>query len=204
MNKVILIGGSPTAGKSYTARKLAEDLKLPWISTDTIREQMRWIVRKEDYPDAFHHFIENGPDKAIEFLTHNTVQEIVNHQNKESAEIWKGVRGIIEGDYEWGDFIVEGVAILPELVVSQVWKTKKDIRVVFLIDEDRERVRNTIFTRGLWDDADKYPDSVKEKEVEWVFAFNEYIKEEAKKYNLPVVSIGNREDYIEEIKIIIQ
>lgn len=203
MSKIILIGGSPTAGKSYTARKLAEDLKLPWISTDTIREQMRWIVRKEDYPDAFHHFIESGSDKAIEFLTHNTAEQIVEHQNKESVEIWKGVRGIIEGDYAWGNFIVEGVAILPELVANQEWKTKKDIKALFLIDEDKDRVRNTIFTRGLWDEPQKYPDNIKEKEVEWVFAFNEYIKKEAEKYNFPVISV-DRKSYIDEVKKILK
>jgi len=60
-------------------------------------------------------------------------------------------------------------------------KIKKDIKAIFLIDEDKDRVRNIIFTRGLWDEPNKYPDSVKEKEVEWVFAFNSYIKEEAKK-----------------------
>lgn len=179
MNKIILIGGSPTAGKSYTARKLAEELKLPWISTDTIREQMRWIVRKEDYPDLFYHS-DASPDKAVEFLTHNTAQEIVEHQNKESADVWKGVRGFIESDYSWGNFIVEGVAILPKFVASQEWKIKKEIKAFFLIDEDKNRVRNIISTRGLWDDADKYSDSVKEKEVEWIFDFNNYIKEEAK------------------------
>ncbi len=86
------------------------------------------------------------------------------------------------------------------------WITKenKNIRTIFLVDEDRDRVRNTIFTRGLWDEANKYPDSVKEKEVEWVFAFNEYIKKEAKKYNFPVVSIGNREDYINEVRLLIK
>ncbi len=203
MNKIILIGGSPTAGKSYTARKLSEELKLPWISTDTIREQMKQIARKEDYPRLFQH-AEVTPDNAVEFLTHNTVEQIIKHQNNESEDVWKGVSGLIESDYSWGDFIVEGVAVLPKLVGFQEWKTKKDIKAVFLIDEDKERVRNTIFTRGLWDDADTYPDSVKEKEVEWVFAFNEYIKEEANKYNLPVVSVGNREDYINEIKQLIK
>lgn len=201
MSKVILIGGSPTAGKSYIARKLAEDLKLPWISTDTIREQMRWIVRKEDYPDLFMHGDPSVShiDKAVEFLTHNTAEEIVEHQNKESENVWKGVRGLIESDYEWEDFIVEGVAILPKLVANQEWKIKKDITTLFLVDEDKERVRNTIFTRGLWDEPDKYPDSVKEKEVEWVFAFNDYIKNEAQKYNFPVFSV-DRKSYIEEIK----
>ena len=203
MNKIILIGGSPTAGKSYTARKISEELKLPWISTDTIREQMRWIVRKEDYQNLFQHGnagMPAGPDKAVEFLTHNTAEQIVEHQNKESEDVWKGVRGFIESDYSWGDFIVEGVAILPKLVATQELKIKKKIKAFFLIDEDKDRVRNTIFTRGLWDDADAYTDDVKEKEVDWVFAFNNYIKEEAKKYNLPVISIGNREDYMNEIK----
>ncbi len=83
-------------------------------------------------------------------------------------------------------------------------ENKKDIKALFLIDEDKDRIRNTIFTRGLWDEADKYPNDVKEKEVEWVFAFNDYIKEEAKKYNFPVVSIGNRESYIDEVKSLIK
>ena len=80
----------------------------------------------------------------------------------------------------------------------------KIIKTIFLVDEDIERVRKTIYTRGLWDDADKYPDSVKDKEVEWVIAFNEYIKTEAKKYNFPVVDIGNRKEYLNQIKRIIQ
>ncbi len=133
MNRIILIGGSPTSGKSYTARKLAENLKLPWISTDTIREQMRWIVRKEDYPDLFMHGDPSvsHTDKAVEFLTHNTAKEIVDHQNKESEDVWKGVRGLIESDYEWEDFIVEGVAILPKLIANQEWKIKKTLKPYF-------------------------------------------------------------------------
>lgn len=198
MNKVILIGGSPTAGKSYTARKLAEELKLPWISTDLIREQMRWIVKKEEYTELFHHS-DDSPDRAVEFLTHNTAEQIVEHQNRESGDVWRGVVGIVEGDYVWGDFIVEGVAIIPELVASQKWKTRTDIKTLFLVDEDEDRVRNTIFTRGLWGEASKYPDSVKEKEIEWVFAFNKYIKEEAARYNFPVISV-DRQNYIEEVK----
>ena len=201
MHKIILIGGSPTAGKSYTARKLAEELKLPWISTDTIREQMRELVNKEDYPDLFHHS-EATSEMAVEFLTHNTAEEVVEHQNKESLEVWKGVRALIGTDYVWGSFIVEGVAVLAK-PVSEL-KSDKDIRAFFLVDEDAKRVRDSIFTRGLWDDSGKYPDSVKEKEVEWVFAFNSYIKEEAKKYNLPVISIGSRENYTDEVKLLIK
>lgn len=203
MSKIILIGGSPTAGKSYTARKISEELKLPWISTDTIREQMREIVRKEDYPNLFLHE-DDSSDQAVEFLNNNSADQIVEHHNKENESVWKGVVGLIDGDYVWEDFIVEGVAILPKFIANQNWDSKKDIKVIFLIDEDKERVRKTIFTRGLWNKAENYPDDVKEKEVEWVFAFNDYIKQEAEKYNLPVVKIGNRKDYVEEIKKIIR
>ncbi|MFH1210456.1 MAG: AAA family ATPase [archaeon] len=198
MRRIVLIGGSPTAGKSYTARKLAEQLKLPWISTDTIREQMRQLVRKEDYPSLFA-FNEATPKNAVEYLTRNTAGEIVKHQNEESVEVWEGVKAIIEKDYVWESFIVEGVAVLPKLA-SKLVKKDKRVKVVFLIDEDIKRVRKTIFTRGLWDDANKYPDSVKEKEVEWIIAFNDYIKREAKKYNLPVVSVGRRDDYLKDVK----
>ncbi|MBI5066131.1 hypothetical protein HZA97_07890 [Candidatus Woesearchaeota archaeon] len=202
MNKIILIGGSPTAGKSYTARKIAEELKLPWISTDTIREQMRELVRKTDYPALFLHS-ESTPKLAVKFLTSNTAEEIVNLHNKENKEVWKGVKALIETDYVWKSFIVEGVAILPHLVAKLV-KKNKNVKAVFLVDEDLDRVRKTIFTRGLWDEASKYPDSVKEKEVEWVAAFNDFIKKEAKKHKLPVVSVGNRKNYLKEIKRILK
>lgn len=198
-NKIVLIGGSPTAGKSYAARKIAEELRLPWISTDTIREMMRKIVNKGDYPFLFLH------DKAtskmgVTFLNKHSAKKIVEIENQESADVWKGIKAIIDTDYVWSNYIIEGVAILPKFAFKI---RNKNIKVLFLIDEDINRIRKTIFTRGLWDEANRYPDSVKEKEVVWVLEFNEYIKKEAKKYGFPVVSVGNRKNYLNEIKKII-
>jgi len=202
MKKIILIGGSPTAGKSYTARKIAEELKLPWISTDTIREQMRKIVRKEDYPRLFDH-AESGSLLAEEYLTKNSAKEIVAHQNKESEEVWKGVKALIETDYVWESFIIEGVAILPQLV-NKLNVKDKEIISIFLIDSNKDRIRKTIFTRGLWDDADKYSNKLKEKEVDWVIEFNKFLQSETKKHGLKVLDIGNQKDYLKEIKNILE
>ena len=47
--EIILIGGAPTIGKSFLAKKLSEEMKIPWISTDTIREFMREVVRIEKH-----------------------------------------------------------------------------------------------------------------------------------------------------------
>lgn len=194
---ILLIGGAPTTGKSYTAQKIAKYLRLPWISTDSIREQMRKIVRPKDYPALFEH-ADATAAIAVEYLSKNSAEHIVQQQNKESTDVWEGVKALIDSD-PWESFIIEGVAILPHLV-SQLQASNKKIKVVFLIDENIERIRKTIFTRGLWDVADKYPDSVKEREVEWVLAFNDYIIREAKKYGYKIVRIGDRKKYLQRIK----
>ncbi|MBI2637558.1 MAG: AAA family ATPase [Candidatus Sungbacteria bacterium] len=198
MKQIILIGGAPTAGKSTLARKLAGDLQFPWISTDTIREQMRKLVRREDYPALFQH-ADATAEMGVEFLNHNTAEKIVHHQNTESLDVQKGVRALIETDYVWDSFIIEGIAILPAFA-REMMSAHTGIQTVFLIDENQERIRDAIFTRGLWDDADKYPDAVKEKEVRWVLAFNQRLIEEAARYGLPVVKIGDRDACLEEIK----
>ncbi|OGC60013.1 hypothetical protein A2890_02825 [candidate division WWE3 bacterium RIFCSPLOWO2_01_FULL_53_14] len=176
---------------------MAEEFNLPWISTDSIREQMRQIVRKEDYPDLFH--ISDPSFTAEKFLTENSAEEIVESQNKESFEVWKGVEAFIETDYVWGSFIVEGVAILPNLAANLMNKNG-NVRPVFLVDSDEKRIRENVYTRGLWDDADKYPDSVKDKEVEWVVAFSKWLEGECAKYSLPIVHVGDRKTYVEEVK----
>lgn len=198
MDKIILIGGSPTVGKSFTARIIADQFKLPWISTDTIREQMREIVRKKDFPSLFL-IPEDSGKSAIKYFNSKRAKLIVSEQNRESIDVWKGVKALIKTDYVWGSFIIEGVAIIPKLT-SKIKIKNKIIKPIFLIDEDIERIRKTIFKRGLWNEAGLYPDSVKEKEVKWVMEFNNYIKKEAKRYNYPVVIIGDRKNYLKKIK----
>lgn len=200
--RVLLIGGAPTSGKSYLARKLSEDLKLPWISTDGIRELMRKLVKKREYPNLFMH-VDTDSSFAQNYLKNTSASQIVDNQNAESEDVFKGVIALVETDYVWNSFLVEGVAILPGQS-SKLAKRYSYVKPVFLVDEDEERIRNIIYTRGLWDDADKYPDSVKEKEVEWVLEFNKWLKKECEKYSLPIVYINDRKSYIEEVKNIFE
>lgn len=197
MNKIILIGGAPTVGKSFIARKVSEELKLPWISTDGIRKMMRKITHKEDYPGLF--YFNDEEIKAEEYLSSHTPQQIVDSQNAESMDVWKGVEAIIDTfDYAWKNFIVEGVAVLPKLV-EKLDISKHDIKPVFLIDENEERVRDVVYTRGLWGKANTYSDEVKEIEVQWVDLFNKYIKSETEKYGYRVYKIDERERFIKNL-----
>ncbi len=203
--RIILIGGAPAVGKSFAARELSRRIGISSISTDSIRELMRGVVRAEDYPNLF--YFTNPKLTAENFLTQHTPEEVVRFQNLESFDVWRGVQSLISTEYTQTDyveqsFIIEGVAVLPELVSAL--PKQGLIKSVFLIDENIDRIRETIFTRGLWDDADKYSDDVKEAEVKWVVAFNTYIKEEAFKYNLPVIDIGDRGFYISEIEKLVE
>lgn len=190
MNKTVLIGGAPTVGKSFFTRQIAEALKLPWISTDTIRDVMRKLVNPEDYKELFYFADKNI--LAETYLNTHTPQQIVDSQNAESEEVWTGVKAFLETDYVWKQYIVEGVAIIPKLV-AKLDKTKYFIKPIFLVDENEDRIREVVYTRGLWDDAKSYPDSVKEVEVKWAMLFNEYIKSEASKYGFKYYSIIDRD-----------
>lgn len=196
MNRVILIGGAPTNGKSHLTRKLSEQFRLPWISTDTIRETMREIVRPEDYPRLFK--FAGNTVKAEDYLSSHSPQEIVVSQCEESEVVWKGVKAFIEKDYVWGTFIIEGVAILPHLVAN-LDKSKTEILPIFLVDENRERVKDVVYTRGLWDDAKTYSDSVKPIEIEWAMLFSSYLKSECKKHGYNPYVIGDREKFTQSI-----
>jgi len=197
MNKIILIGGAPTTGKSFVSQKLANELSLPWISTDVIRSIMIKTVRKEDYPGLFYTTTAN----AKNYLEEHSVQEIINDQNNESKEVWRGVQTFVDARYsgDWESCIVEGIALLPQLVHAAM-KEHKGLQSIFLYEDRKERIREIIFTRGLWDDAEKYSDDVKEKEVEWVMLFNQFIKDEATKYGFPLIQYKDDGSHFEEIK----
>ncbi len=202
MDQIILIGGAPTVGKSYLAERLAQDLKLPWMSTDIIREWMRELItHREEFPNLFD-FDHREHADPVEYLTTRTAQEIVDHQNLESVQTWKGVEALVKKNYVWDSFIIEGVAILPQFA-ADLAKRNPRVKPVFLLDHDADRLREVIYTRGLWDDADKYPDTVKDKELAWVMLFNSWIERECKKVGLPTIEVQRGDSYIEEVKRII-
>lgn len=187
--KIILIGGTPTVGKSTMAGLLYKRLDLPWISTDQTREIMRAMASKDTHPDLYN---VEGHD-AVSFLTTFSAEEIADMEFKQGMAAWAGNKKLIEGDYVWRrGFIVEGVNILPELISTP--ETSSDIRPVFLIDDSEERMREVVFSRGLWGNARDYPDDVKEKEVEWATVFSRKLEKSALEHGYPVVKIEkNRE-----------
>jgi 2-phosphoglycerate kinase len=178
-----LIGGAPTVGKSTIAAALAAHLQLPWISTDQIRDIMRTVADRRTHPELFN---PQGFD-AETFYSAFSAEEIVAIEIGQGEAAWTGVRALIEGDYTWPQgFIVEGVNLLPALIRRDF---DDHVRAVFVTEADPARIREVIFTRGIWDDAGLYPDSVKERELAWITQYDAWLKAEALAHGFPVVAL---------------
>ncbi len=195
---IILIGGSPTTGKTTVARALAKQLGLPWISTDQIGDMMQVTARRDDFPDIF----KPQGYTAERFLTEFTAEEIVEKVLKHNEAVWLGIKAFIENDYEWPiwpeGFIVEGVHLLPRLIARD-FGNNGHIKPVFLVDHDEDRLRRVVYERGLWGKAESYLDSVKEKEVEWVRLFGRCLETETKKYGYPWIRVSKHDNDIKAV-----
>ena len=185
-------------GKSELAKKLAIKLNCPYISTDFIRMLIRGLVKKQNYPALFY-FKNQNPEI---YLKNTSPKKIVQDQNKESVEIWKWIKSLIKKEIFWESesIIIEGVAILPHLIHKDFSKNK-NIRSIFILNNDEKIIRKIIFKRGLWDDAEKYSDKLKEKEIKWVICFNSWLEKQAKKYGyLTIKNNKNKDSLLKIIK----
>lgn len=186
----ILIGGAPTTGKSTIAKSLATKLSLPWISTDQLREIVKPYGDKTRFPSLY----DTIGMTAEEFLKKYSATEIAEMEFSQGQDVWPAIKGLLNNTWDWQNGgIIEGVNILPHLITEEEYRNKENTKPVFLVDLDINRMRDVVYSRGLYDDAEKYSDSVKEKEVEWAMIFAQRLKKEAEKYNLPCVEISKTE-----------
>lgn len=185
-----LIGGAPTVGKSTIAAAVAAHLGLPWISTDQIRDVMRTVADRRDHPKLFNPESPDGvPYDAEGFYAAFSAEEIAAIEIGQGEAAWVGILALIAGDYTWPQgFVVEGVNLLPSLIARDIPPDAK-VRTVFVTETDPGRMREVVFTRGVWDAADRYSDAAKEKELAWITQFDSWLRAQATAHGFPVVAL---------------
>ncbi len=195
---IIFIGGAPCTGKTTLASRLSTHLNLPTISTDTIRAQMQKIQSKISNPDLFV-----ADYTAEEYLPFHSAYEIFLDQNTESGAVWKEVEEYVKPyiDNTSQSIIIEGVAILPNHNLAELTKQSK-YHPLFLIDSDANRIRSRVYGRGLWDDANAYPDHLKPVEVEWLKIANRWYQSEADRYSFPTLQVSDEIDINKAVSLI--
>ena len=196
MKKYILIWWAPTTGKSTLAQNLSRELGLPWFSTDQIRMLMKIYAHKDETGWLF---LPEWHDTVDTFLWHYSPVEIVEMEFAQAHDVWPWIQTMIDDCYSYPDgCIIEWVNITPELAAKNLsWRS--DVLTLFVVDEDEQRIRDVIYTRGLFADAKNYSDEYKKKEAAWVQLYIEQLKEDCQKYGFPCISVEKQDSDTEKI-----
>ena len=189
---IYLLGGPPRVGKSTISRTITEKHGINVVSTDSLGAVLENVLNPEAEPGLFivSRLNEMTVDDRINLMVKNTIERI-NYQIEENRAVWKAVTPFIQREKEEGrDVMVEGVAILPELV-SQL----EDVtcRVVFIGNQGskhKENIRKSAKENAhdwMQNASDEYIDAF----ATFVVEMSSYIEKEARKYNYEYVEMSN-------------
>jgi len=138
---IFLLGGPPRVGKSIISNAIRQKHALSVVSTDTIAAVLENVLVPEAAPDLFGltKFNEMPMANRVKFITKDPASPI-DYVRRESHVVWKAVEAFIRRENNEGrEVLIEGVAVLPELV-GQL----EDIphRVVFIGNQGENHKEN--------------------------------------------------------------
>jgi 2-phosphoglycerate kinase len=115
---IFLLGGAPRVGKSIISSEIRQKYAVSVISTDTLGAVLENVLSPEDAPDlfVFSRFNEMPVADRVKLMV-NDPAELIDYVRRESRIVWKAVETFIRREEDEGrDALIEGVAVLPELV----------------------------------------------------------------------------------------
>jgi 2-phosphoglycerate kinase len=191
---IFLLGGPPRVGKSIISSEIRQKHAVSVVSTDTLSAVLENVLSPEAAPDlfVFGKFHEIPMAERVKLIMKDPT-ELIDYVRKESYAVWKAVEAFIRREDDEGrDILIEGVAILPELM-SQL----EDIphRVVFIGNQGGNHKENI-------------KKSAEENEYDWMRDVNDqyigafamfvkrmsgYIEQETKKYGFKYIEMDKKQ-----------
>jgi 2-phosphoglycerate kinase len=115
---ILLLGGPPKVGKSIIASEIRLKHAISVVSTDSLGAVLEDVWNPETAPDLFvKDKFDKMPLAEKEKLIRTDFAELIEYVSKESRAVWKVVAAFARRENEEGrDVLIEGVAVLPELV----------------------------------------------------------------------------------------
>ena len=138
---IFLLGGAPRVGKSIISSEIRQKHAVSVVSTDTLSAVLENALSPEATPDlfVFSRFYEMPVADRVKLMV-NDPAELIDYVRRESRVVWKAVETFIRREEDEGrDALIEGAAVLPELV-NQL----EDIpyRVVFIGNQGSKHKEN--------------------------------------------------------------
>jgi 2-phosphoglycerate kinase len=199
---IFLLGGPPRVGKSLISSEIRQKHAVSVVSTDTLGAVLENVLSPEAAPDlfVFSKFNEMPmADQVKVMMTDPT--ELIDYVRKESHVIWNAVEAFIRREKDEGrDALIEGVAVLPELV-SQL----EDIphRVVFIGNQGENHKEN--IKKFAEENEHDWMRDVSDQYISafaiFVKRMSAYIEQEAEKYGFEYIEMDKVlfEDVTEEV-----
>jgi 2-phosphoglycerate kinase len=199
---IFLLGGPPRVGKSIISSEIRQKHAVSVVSTDTLGAVLENVLSPEAAPDlfVFGKFSEMPMAERVKLVMDDPA-ELFDYVRRESHVVWKAVVAFIGRENDEGrDALIEGVAVLPELV-SQL----KDIphRVVFIGNQGenhKENIKKSAEENEhdwMGDVSDQYIGAFAVF-VKWM---STYIEQEARKYGFEYIEMDKKPfgDVTEEV-----
>ena len=181
MANIYFIGGSPRVGKTKLTLLTVAKHPMFSISTDATREALRKIYTKQQKPALF---------KICEVDQPGNVAWRIKVQVEESKEFWPFVVNNILSHNEDGlDVLVEGVAVLPELIKNFPLPNK----AVFIGNTNEQHVE-TILKHAQTNKHDwlhTRDEAYIREFATFVTGYSKFIKAEAEKYSMQYIDMDS-------------
>lgn len=201
---IYLIGGPPKCGKTTLAKKLAHDLRVSWISADTLQNIAWAYASKEKHSELFpHSYSRKEKEGNDEFYSEYSSQHIIEKYIAQGKTTYAAI-GMMAETYlkDEDDFIVEGYQVTPEIVDCILKKFGNEhIQTVFLVKHDTRKFIRDIHksaTPNDWILRKTKEESTFGKIADMIVEYSHYFEEEAKKYGLRVFNMD--EQFDEQLK----
>ena len=187
---IFLLGGPPRVGKSIIANEIRQKHAVSVVSTDSLGAVLENVLSPEVAPDlfVFDKFNKMPMTERVKLITKDPAG-LIDYARKESHIIWKAVKAYSRREADEGrDVLIEGVAILPELI-SQL----DDIphRVVFIGNQGENHKEN--IKKFAEENEDDWMRDVSDQ---YIGAFAVFVKQmsacveqEAKKYGFEYIEM---------------
>jgi len=199
---IFLIGGPPRVGKSIISSEIRQKRAVSVVSTDTLSAVLENVLSPEAAPDLFvFGKLHEMPMAERVKLIMKDPAELIDYVRKEGYVVWKAVEAFIRREDDEGrDILIEGVAILPELMSKL-----EDIphRVVFIGNQGGNHKGNI----KKFAEENEY-DWMRDVNDQYIGAFamfvkrmSGYIEQETKKYGLKYIEMDKKQfgDVMEDV-----
>jgi 2-phosphoglycerate kinase len=166
------------------ARVITRQHGISAVSTDSLGAVLEAVLDPEAQPDLFavSRFNERAEADRVELLVDNPTRRL-DYQRQESKAVWRAVEPfILREQDERRDLVVEGVAILPELVAQL---EGVDHRVVFVGNQgtnQRENIKRSA-RENEHDWMRRASDEYIAGFATFVATMSNYIEKEARRYH---------------------